>query len=250
MNIFETHAHLDFDDYKKDRDPVIQNAFKVGVKNIINIGIDEKSSKNSINLAEKYPEIYASIGYHPSTVESFDEKVVYQLVKHKKVVAIGEIGLDYYRNYNPKDMQKKAYQRQVEIACEIDKPIIIHDREAHEDCFDVLKQNKAQKVVFHCFSGDVPFAERVLNEGWFISITGVITYKNTDLADVVRIIPKEKLFVETDCPYLTPVPHRGKRNTPEYLPYIVQKISDIMRVPPKIVAEQTYQNAKKFFLEV
>ncbi|HOE91370.1 MAG TPA: TatD family hydrolase, partial [Candidatus Cloacimonadota bacterium] len=188
MNIFETHAHLDFDDYKHDREQMIQKAFKVGVKNIINIGIDEKSSRDSIKLAEQYPEIYASVGYHPSTVKIFNEKVVYELAKHKKVVAIGEIGLDYYRNYNPKDMQKKAFARQVEIACEIDKPIIIHDREAHEDCFDVLKQNKAKKVVFHCFSGDVAFAEKVLAEDWYISITGVITYKNNDLADVVRIL--------------------------------------------------------------
>ncbi|HOQ79606.1 MAG TPA: TatD family hydrolase [Candidatus Cloacimonadota bacterium] len=249
MNIFETHAHLDFDDYKHDREQMIQKAFKVGVKNIINIGIDEKSSRDSIKLAEQYPEIYASVGYHPSTVKIFNEKVVYELAKHKKVVAIGEIGLDYYRNYNPKDMQKKAFARQVEIACEIDKPIIIHDREAHEDCFDVLKQNKAKKVVFHCFSGDVAFAEKVLAEDWYISITGVITYKNNDLADVVRILPKDKFFIETDSPYLTPVPHRGKRNTPEYLTYVVQKISDILRIPPNLVAEQTYQNAKRFFLQ-
>ncbi len=248
MNIFETHAHLDFDDYKNDRDQVIKNAFKAGVKNIINIGIDEETSKNSIKLAEKYPEVYASVGYHPSTVEKFDEKVIYQLSKHKKVVAIGEIGLDYYRNYNPKEMQKKAYARQVEIACELKKPIIIHDREAHEDCYDVLNQCKADKVVFHCFSGDAIFAEKVLAKGWYISITGVVTYKNSNLDEVIRVIPKDKLFIETDCPYLTPVPHRGKRNTPEYLPYVVQKIAEILRVPPNMVAEQTYQNAKQFFL--
>ncbi len=248
MNIFETHAHLDFDDYKNDRDQVIKSAFKAGVKHIINIGIDEETSRNSIELAEKYPEFYASIGYHPSTVEKFDEKVLYELSKHKKVVVIGEIGLDYYRNYNPKEMQKKVFARQVEIACELKKPIIIHDREAHEDCFDILSQNKTDKVVFHCFSGDVLFAEKVLAKGWYISITGVVTYKNSNLDDVLRVIPRDKLFIETDCPYLTPVPHRGKRNTPEYLTYVVQKISEVLRVAPNMVAEQTFQNAKQFFL--
>jgi len=247
MKIFETHAHLDFEDYNKDRDLVLKNAAKAGVEKIINIGIDEPTSINSIQMAKKYPQIYASVGYHPSTAQSFDEKVIYELAKKDKVVAIGEIGLDYYRNYNPKEMQLKVFERQVEIAMELNIPIIIHDREAHDDCYNILKKHNADKVVFHCFSGDTVFAEKVLKEGWFISITGVITYKNSDLDQVVRILPKDRFFIETDCPYLTPVPHRGKRNTPEYLPYIVQKISDILRIPPNMVAEQTFNNACKFF---
>lgn len=247
MKIFETHAHLDFEDFNKDRDQVIKNALKAGVEKIINVGTDEATSLHSIEMAKKYPQIYAAVGYHPSTVEHFDEKIVYDYAKKDKVVAIGEIGLDYYRNYNPVDMQKKVFERQVQIAKELNMPIIIHDREAHEDCYDILKKHKADKVVFHCFSGDTIFAEKVLNEGWYISITGVITYKNSDLPEVMRIIPKDRFFIETDCPYLTPIPHRGKRNMPEYLTYVVQKISDILRIPPNMVAEQAYNNACKFF---
>lgn len=248
MKIFETHAHLDSVEYQKDRDLVIQRSFKAGVERIINIGCDEETSQFSIKLADKYPQIYASIGYHPSAATKYNENVIIELAKHKKVVAIGEIGLDYYRNYCPKEVQIKVFREQVALALKLKLPIIIHDREAHEDCYNILKEFKAKDVVFHCFSGDAFFAEQVLKEGWFISITGVVTYKNADLESVVRVLPKDKFFIETDCPYLTPVPHRGKRNTPEYLPYVVQKISDILRIPPNLVAEQSFKNAESFFL--
>ncbi len=247
MNIFETHAHLDFSDFDKDRDQVLREAEKAGVKKIINIGIDRESSERSIKLAKKYPQIYATVGYHPSTVNTFDESVIRQLVKQPKVVAIGEIGLDYYRNYNPKSMMQEIFERQVALAKEYNMPIVIHDREAHEDCFQILKKYNPEKVVFHCFSGDVLFAEKVLQENWYISITGVVTYKNSGLGDVVRVLPKDKFFIETDCPYLTPVPYRGKRNQPSYLIYVVQVMSEILRVTPNIVADQAYQNACNFF---
>ena len=247
MRIYETHAHLDFDDYKKDRDDILKSCFKAGVERIINIGIDVKSTQNGIDLSEKYPQIKATGGYHPSTVQEYDESKLQALLKHKNIVALGEIGLDYYRLYNPVDLQKKVFEAQVKIAMDLNLPIVVHDREAHEDCMAILEKYNPVKVVFHCFSGDVKFAEKVLNKGWFISITGVITYKNSSLDQVVRIIPKEKLMIETDCPYLTPVPHRGKRNNPEYLIYVVQKIADILNVPPKVVAEQTFKNAEEFF---
>ena len=247
MRIYETHAHLDFDDYKADRDNVLQSCFKAGVERIINIGIDAESTEKSIKLSEQYPQIKATGGYHPSTVHKYDESHLKRLLKHKNIVAVGEIGLDFYRMYNPAELQKQVFEAQVKIAMEMDLPIVIHDRDAHEQCYNILKKYSPKKVVLHCFSSDVKFAEKVINEGWSISITGVITYKNNGLEEIVRMLPKDKFFIETDCPYLTPVPHRGKRNSPEYLIYALQKIADILRLPPKVVAEQTFINAEKFF---
>jgi TatD DNase family protein len=247
MRIFETHAHLDFDDYKKDRDSVIQGCIRAGVERIINIGIDAETTENSISLSEKYPQIKATAGYHPSTVQKYDEPRFLELLRHPNVVAVGEIGLDYYRLYNHKDLQKKVFEAQVKIAVETGLPIVVHDRDAHDDCLRILQKYSPLRVVFHCFSGDVRFAERVLSEGWHISITGVITYKNNDLDQIVRIIPKAQLMIETDCPYLTPIPYRGKRNSPEYLIYVVQRLAEILQTTPKIIAEQTFKNATDFF---
>ena len=247
MRIYETHAHLDFDDFDKDRESILKASFSSGVEKIINVGIDAQSTQKGIALSEKYPQIKATGGYHPSTVECYDEPQLRTLLKNKHIVALGEIGLDYYRHYNPIHLQKQVFEAQIKLGIELNLPLIIHDREAHEDCYNLLKKYSPKKVVFHCFSGDVPFAEKVLQEGWSISITGVVTYKNSNLDQIVRRTPKDKLMIETDCPYLTPMPHRGKRNSPEYLTYIVQKIADILQVIPKTVAEQTYQNAQAFF---
>ena len=247
MKIYETHAHLDFPDYAKDREKVLESCFAAGVDKIINIGIDIKSTENGINLSEKYPQILATGGFHPSEAHKYDEEKLKELLKHKNIVAVGEIGLDYYRMYKPAELQKQIFESQIKIALEMDLPIIVHDREAHEDCFNILKNNEAKKVVFHCFSGDTTFAEKVINEGWYISITGVITYKNSNLPEVIRTIPKDKFFIETDCPYLTPIPHRGQRNTPANLVYVIEKIADILRLPPKVIAEKTFNNAVEFF---
>ena len=247
MRIFETHAHLDFDNYKGDREKVLMSCFKAGVDKIINIGIDAESTKKSILLSEKYPQIKATGGYHPSTANKYDEQSLRDLLKHENIKALGEIGLDYYRMYNPAELQKQVFEAQVKIAIEMNLPIVIHDRDAHDDCFKILMKYNPKKVVFHCFTGDVNFAEKVLNQGWFISITGVITYKNSNLDNVVRIIPREKLLIETDCPYLPPIPYRGQRNSPEYLIYVIQRIADIVKLSPKIIAEQTFANAEEFF---
>jgi len=251
MKIFETHAHLDFKDYAKDRDDVLKACFKAGVEKIVNIGIDAESTEKSIKLSEETgagkPIIKATGGFHPSTVHKYDEARLRELLKSPQIVAIGEIGLDFYRMYQPSDLQKQVFEAQVKLGMEFDLPMVIHDREAHEQCFAILKKYNPKKVVFHCFSGDVRFAEKVLDEGWYISITGVITYKDSELENVVRMLPKDKLLLETDCPYLTPVPHRGKRNSPEYLTYVVQKIADLLRMPPNVVAEQTFLNAEGFF---
>jgi len=249
MRIFETHAHLDFKDYDSDRDSLINECIKNQIEFIINIGVDEKTSLSSIKLSEKYKQVYATVGFHPHDAKNYNEAFVRKTALNKKILAIGEIGLDYYRNLSPAEIQKKAFESQIKIAHELNLPIIVHDRDAHVDCFEILQRNKATNVVFHCFSGDVSFAEKILQAGWFLSFTGTITYKNNSLEDVVRMVPKDKFFIETDSPYLTPVPLRGKRNSPVYLRYIVDKIAEIRKVPPKYVAEQSFENSYNFFFK-
>lgn len=249
MKIFETHAHLDLKDFDKDRARVIEQSKKVGVEYLINIGYNQETSEHAIKMAKEYDFIYASVGYHPHDATEYQSEIIRDLALKEKVVAIGEIGLDYYRNLSPKNIQQKVFKEQIEIAKQLNLPIIVHDREAHEDCYDILKEQNAKNVVFHCFSGDVVFAEKILNEGWKLSITGTITYKNNhSLRDVVRMLPDDSFFIETDSPYLSPVPHRGKRNAPYYLPLVIEEISRIRMQAPKTIAETTFKNAVKFFL--
>lgn len=247
MKIFETHAHLDFKDFDKDRDDLLKKCFKEGIEYIINVGTDKKTSEDSIALAAKYKQVYASVGFHPHDAESYDRELVKKLAAEKKVVAIGEIGLDYFKNYCPRDIQKKAFEDQLQLANELELPVIIHDRDAHEDCYDLLVKYNPKKVVFHCFTGDALFAQKCLEQGWFLSFTGVVTYKNSGLDDVVRQVPRDRFFIETDSPFLSPVPMRGKRNSPLNLRHIVEKIADLKRMSPNKVAEASYENALEFF---
>ena len=249
MKIFETHAHLDFSNFDKDRDALLQDCFAKGIEHIVNVGVDEKTIIASIKMAEKYPQVYATVGYHPHDAEAFDAEIVRKYAKHEKCVAIGEIGLDYYRNLSPKKVQKQVFEEQIKIAMEMDLPIVVHDRDAHEDTLEILEKYMPPKVVFHCFAGDELFAQKVLNNGWKISFTGTITYKNSLLGNVVRMVPNDAFLIETDSPYLTPVPFRGKRNDPTKLRYVIEKIADLKRIPPKKVAEYAYQNSVRFFLE-
>ncbi len=250
MKIFETHAHLDLRDFDKDRAGVIEQSKKVGVEYLINIGYNQETSENAVKLASQYDFIYASVGYHPHDATEYNSEVVKKLALKNKVLAIGEVGLDYYRNLSPKNVQQKVFAEQIEIAKQLDLPLIIHDREAHEDCYDILLNHKAKNVVFHCFSGDVVFAEKILAEGWKLSITGTITYKNNhSLKDVVRMIPDDSFFIETDSPYLTPVPNRGKRNAPYYLPLVIEEIAKIRMQAPNTIAELTFNNAVNFFFK-
>ncbi len=247
MKIFETHMHLDFSHFDKDRAALIKKCFNSGIEYMINIGVDEKTCIESIKLAEKFDKIYASVGFHPHDATDFNAEFIRNKAKHSKVIAIGEIGLDYYRNLSPKNVQKKVFEQQVIIALELGLPIIVHDRDAHEDCYEILNMNNAKDVVFHCFSGDEVFAQKVIEKGWFISFTGTITYKNSKLENIIRLVPENKFFIETDSPYLSPHPHRGKRNSPLNLQYVIEKISEIRGITPKKVAELTYDNACNFF---
>ncbi len=249
MKIFETHAHLNFKDFNKDRDELIRKCFQSGIEYIINIGLDRETSEASIKLAEKYEQVYATVGYHPHDAEKFDKDVILKLAKHPKVVAIGETGLDFYRNLSPQEVQKKVFSEQVQIALTMNLPLVVHDRDAHVGCLQILEKFNPQKVVFHCFSGDEIFAEKVIANGWFISFTGSITYKKSTLENVIRMVPEDRFFIETDSPFLSPVPCRGKRNSPLNLRYIIEKIAVIRRISPKQVAEITFKNAQNFFLK-
>ncbi|HNX00944.1 MAG TPA: TatD family hydrolase, partial [Candidatus Cloacimonadota bacterium] len=229
------------------REHLIKQCRQEDIINIIDIGYNKETSENATQLAEKYDFIYATVGYHPHDASDYQPDVIKQLARHKKVVAIGEIGLDLFRNISPIKTQKEVFEDQIILSLEYDLPVVIHDRDAHEDCYNLLKKHNLKNVVFHCFSGDVIFAEKLLKEGWKMSFTGNITYNNPNLHDVIRMLPEDSFFVETDCPYLSPLPLRGKRNSPLNLHLIVGQIADIRMQTPKEIAEITTRNALKFF---
>lgn len=247
MKIIETHAHLDLPDFDGDRDQLIKQCRQEEIINIIDIGYNKETSENAIQLAEKYDFIYATVGYHPHDSSDYQPDVIKQLARHKKVVAIGEIGLDLFRNISPIKTQKEVFEDQVILSLEYDLPVVIHDRDAHEDCYQLLKKHEVKNAVFHCFLGDLLFAEKLIREGWKMSFTGNITYTNSTMQDVIREIPEDVFFVETDCPYLSPMPMRGKRNSPLNLYHVVEKIAEIRMQTPKEIAEITTRNALKFF---
>ena len=247
--LIDTHAHLDFEQFDKDRDIVIKRAFSSGVERIINIGTNFEASKKSIELAEKYENIYASVSLHPIDVdeEDFSDEKFLELAKHPKVVAIGETGLDYYHQ-SDKKKQKEVFEKLIEIAVILDKPIIIHSREADEDIISILKNSElpSKKGVIHCFGRDYNMAKKFLDFGFFISYTGNITY-NPQRRSSSKEVPLEKILVETDCPFMAPVPFRGQRNEPAYVRYVAEKIAEIKEISFNEVAEITSQNCFYLF---
>ncbi len=247
MKLFETHAHLDLPDFDSDRESVITKCFQQGIEYMINIGFNKETSYNSLELAKKHLHIFSTVGFHPHEAMDFDAEVVKKLAREKKVVAIGEIGLDFFRNLSPYTVQRDVFANQIRLAVEYDLPIVIHDRNAHQECFDFLKKDKVKHAVFHCFSGDLIFAQQVLDEGWMISFTGSVTYPNSTLDDVIRLVPMDRFMIETDCPYLSPQSNRGKRNSPLFLHLIAEKIAEIKEITPNEVAEKSFANAYSFF---
>lgn len=249
--IIDTHAHYDDKRYNKDRDSILQSLPKEGILSVINIGADIRSVKMSIALAQKYPHVYATIGVHPHYVKHLkpeDEKFLEEVTKNKKVVAVGEIGLDYYRDLSPRDQQMEWFLKQIEIARRNDLPLVIHTRDATNDTYTTLKASKMNKGVIHAYSGSVEMAEKFVDLGFHLGIGGVLTYKNVkQLPEVIKAIPLEYLVLETDAPYLTPEPMRGKRNMSQYLTYVVDKISEIKQISTDTVEEKTTENAKKLF---
>lgn len=247
MKLFETHAHLDLPDYDGDREELIEACFNNEIEYIINIGFNKETSLASLELAKKHLHIFSTVGYHPHDATDFDAELVKRLAREKNVLAIGEIGLDFFRNLSPYSVQRDVFANQAMLAVDYDLPMVVHNREAHQECYKILKASNAKDVVFHCFSGDIIFAQQVLDEGWYISFTGTVTYANSTLEDVIRMMPMDQFMIETDCPYLPPHPHRGKRNSPLMLHMVAEKIAEIRGITPNEVAERSYDNAFRFF---
>ena len=250
--LIDTHAHLQMDKYDSDRDEVIARAVEAGVEYIINASFDLPSSQQAVELAEEYENLYATVGIHPHDAKLLDDKAydaLRELAKHPKVVAIGEMGLDYYRDLSPRPIQKLAFEKLLRLAADSDLPVIVHNRDAHQDTMAILKQHAGQlRGVMHCFSGDIAFADDCIQMGLYISFTGPITYpKSHELRDVVAHVPEDRFFVETDCPYLTPQFKRGERNEPSYVKAVAKKIAEIRRVTLPEIERLTTSNARAMF---
>jgi TatD DNase family protein len=251
--LFDSHAHIDDGRFDRDRDDVIRTAKENGIAYILNPGACFETSVRAVELAQEYDIIYAAVGVHPHNAKDMDDitlELLRGLSKKPKVKAIGEIGLDFHYDHSPRDLQRKWFRKQIQLAHEVKLPIIIHDREANEEVFKILKEEKAfdTGVVMHCYSGSAELARQYIRLGAYISIAGPITYNNArKTVEVVRNIPLEYLFIETDSPYLTPVPHRGKRNDSSNVRYVAEKVAEIKGIEVDEVALKTTENAKKFF---
>ena len=248
---FDSHAHYDDKKYKDDRSSVIESLPGSGVSYVVNAGSSMANSKRSIELSEKHDFIYAAVGIHPHDAKdmlSSDIDTLRSLAKHKKVVALGEMGLDYYHNFSPENEQTVCFARQLKLAKELDMPVIIHSREAAQPVFDMIKNAGVSRGVIHSYSGSAEMALEYVKLGYYIGISGVLTYKNAEkLVRVVEEIPLERLLIETDAPYLSPVPHRGERNSSAYLKYVVRKIAAIKGISEDEAAKATEENAKRLF---
>ncbi len=252
-NIFDTHAHYDDEKFFDDLDEVLSSFENKGVCGVINNAINMQSVRDSIKLAEKYGNVWAAIGVHPHDVSDIidaDIDTLRELSKHKKVVAIGEIGLDYYYNFSPKDIQIKWFEKQLELANELDLPVFIHDREAHADTLQLLKKHRPKGVV-HCFSGSVEMARDILNLGMYIGLGGAVTFKNAKTpVEVARYVPLDRILLETDAPYMTPVPFRGKRCTSDLIAYTAEKIAAEKNITAQQVCDATKNNTLTLFSKI
>ena len=246
--IFDTHAHYDDERFNDVRNELFTQMHQNGVCGIVSCGCDKTSSESAIKMAEENDFVYAAVGIHPGSVDSGTTiEQISTLASHKKCVAIGEIGLDYYWVDDNKPLQIEIFEKQIELAKKLDLPIIVHDRDAHGDTLEILKKHKPKGVV-HCFSGSVEMAQEIIKLGMYIGVGGVITFNNAKkLPDVVRIIPDELLVVETDCPYLAPVPYRGKTCHSGMIKYTAQKIAEIRDTTVENVLNLTAKNAKILF---
>ncbi|MBC8448482.1 MAG: TatD family hydrolase [Chloroflexi bacterium] len=260
MYLIDSHCHLDFSRFDGDRDEAVQRARAAGVQIIINPGYDLKSSQRAVDLAERYPEVYAAVGVHPHEAKTVTDEVMAELRRlaaHPKVVAIGEMGLDFYRDLSPRDVQRRAFRQQLALAAELELPVIVHSREAHDDVMAILAeaqsskfkaQNRKLKGVLHAFSGDQAMAERATDLGFLVGLAGPVTFLNAHrLRTLVRELPLERLLVETDAPYLTPHPYRGKRNEPGRVALVAAAVAELQGVTEAAVARQTTANARQLF---
>ncbi|NDI37079.1 TatD family hydrolase [Chengkuizengella sediminis] len=251
--LIDTHVHLNAEQFNEDREQVIERARQNGVSIMINVGFNRETIPETIELAEKYDFIYAVVGWHPTDAIHMtpeDLQWIESLCSHKKVVAVGEIGLDYYWDTSPKDIQQKVFREQIRLARKVNKPIVIHNRDAHQDVVDILAEENAAEVggVMHCYSGSWEIAKKCLDMNFYISFGGPITFKNAKQPkEVLKNVPLDRLLVETDCPYLTPHPYRGKRNETAYVKYVAEAAAELKELSFDEIARITTNNAKKCF---
>lgn len=248
---FDSHAHYDDERFDEDRDELLQGMKDKGVDYIINAAADMESCYTGLELAAKYPFVYCSIGVHPHDAKTLNEerlKELEELAQRQKVVAVGEIGLDYYYDSSPREVQREWFMKQLLLAKSLDLPVIIHSREACQETFDMIVESGVKEGVIHCFSGSHELAKEYVKRGFYIGIGGSLTFKNAKkTVKVVETIDLDHILIETDSPYLTPVPHRGKRNDSSYLQFVVERIAEIKDITVEEVCETTSQNAKKLF---
>lgn len=251
--LIDSHAHLEMKEFDSDREEVIKRAGNEGVDFIVTVGTNLKLSQKAVALAGKYENIYATVGVHPHDVAHTDENTwgsLKELVNTNReiIVAYGEIGLDFFRNISPKEKQIEVFGRQLELASELNLPVVIHDREAHEQTLKIVKSSGVRRGVFHCFSGDYEMARQCIDLGFYISVPGVVTFdKAKTIQDVVQRLPLSSMLLETDAPYLTPVPHRGKRNEPSFIINTAKKVAEIKKIPWEEVAQATACNTMNLF---
>lgn len=249
-NIFDTHAHYDDEQFDSDRSELLASLTGKGISGVISCGVNAESSKANIDLSEKYPFIYAAVGYHGLNTEDLTGDyldILKGLIKNEKTVAIGEIGLDYHYEKETRDIQLKIFREQIELANEYSLPVIVHDREAHEDTLNILKELKPRGVI-HCFTGSVEMAKEIVKIGMYIGLGGAVTFKNAvKPVEVAKFVPADRLLVETDCPYMTPVPFRGKRNDSSLIPYTAEKIAEVRGVTAQEILDLTAENARALF---
>ena len=252
--LIDSHAHLDDERFEEDRDDLIKSFKENNIDYVVNVAADYKSSIESINLSKEYENIYATVGVHPHDVKDLSEEMLLEIeqmaVNNDKVVAIGEIGLDFHYDNSPRDVQRKWFKKQLQLAKEVNLPVIIHSRDAAGDTFDILKdaQDGSLEGVLHCYSGSVEMAREYIKLGFYISLAGPVTFKNSRvLKEVAKDVPLDKLLIETDSPYLTPEPYRGKRNEPIYVRYVAGTIAEVRGLAFEEVAKATSENAKRLF---
>ena len=248
---FDSHAHLNDRRFDGDREEVLQKMAENKVAGMMNVGCSLRSSRDCIALAEQHEGIFASVGSHPDHADEVCDEILdayRKLARHPKVKAIGEIGLDYHYEDIPREIQKLAFRRQLQLARELDMPVVVHEREAHGDALDILADFPDVTGVFHCYSGSWEMAQILLKKGWYLGFTGVITFKNARKShEVLKMMPADRILIETDCPYMAPVPHRGKRCHSGLLPHTLAALAEIRGISVEEAAELTLNNAKRFY---
>ncbi|UFU01510.1 TatD family hydrolase (plasmid) [Radiobacillus kanasensis] len=251
--LFDTHVHLNVHQFDEDRDEVMERAHQAGVEKMVVVGFDRETIPKALSLAEEHDHIYATVGWHPVDAIDMTQKDlewIEELSSHSKVVAIGEMGLDYHWDKSPKDVQKSVFRQQISLAKRVNLPIVIHNREATEDIVKILKEENAAKVggIMHCYNDSVDYVQDCLDMNFYISLGGPVTFKNATLPkEVAKAVPIDRLLIETDCPFLAPHPNRGKRNEPAYVKLVAEKIAELREVSYEEVARSTTENAIRLF---